>query len=125
VEVLLRTSQTATTRFGACASSQGDPAHRRGHRGVGDHGRATHPSVGATGTHHREPSQLVNELVEAADELILNKTIARYGRFDLLCVDELDYLELDKRGADLLFQVLSDREETASAQLRRDYALLV
>lgn len=29
-------------------------------------------------------AKLVNELVEAADEFILNKTIARYGRFDLL-----------------------------------------
>ena len=33
-------------------------------------------------------SKLVNELVEAADELMLSKTIARYGRVDLLCIDE-------------------------------------
>ncbi|WP_308168470.1 ATP-binding protein [Nonomuraea sp. NEAU-A123] len=62
-------------------------------------------------------AKLVNELVEAADELILNKTIARYRRFDLLCIDELGYMELDKRGADLLFQVLTDREETASVAI--------
>ncbi|MEV4012501.1 IS21-like element helper ATPase IstB [Nonomuraea angiospora] len=62
-------------------------------------------------------ARLVNELVEAADELVLNKTIARYGRVDLLCIDELGYLELDKRGADLLFQVLTDREETASVAI--------
>ncbi|MGP4096415.1 IS21-like element helper ATPase IstB [Nonomuraea sp. KM90] len=61
-------------------------------------------------------AKLVNELVEAADELILNKTIARYRRFDLLCIDELGYMELDKR-ADLLFQVLTDREETASVAI--------
>jgi len=30
-------------------------------------------------------SKLVNELVEAADEKQLSKTIARYGRVDLLC----------------------------------------
>jgi hypothetical protein len=30
-----------------------------------------------------------HELVEAADEKILTKTIARYGRVDLLCIDEL------------------------------------
>jgi DNA replication protein DnaC len=35
---------------------------------------------------------LVNELVEAADEKILAKTIARYGRVDLLCIDELGYM---------------------------------
>ncbi|MDX2918322.1 MULTISPECIES: ATP-binding protein [Streptomyces] len=32
-------------------------------------------------------TKLVNELVEAADEKQLNKTIARYGRVDLLCID--------------------------------------
>jgi DNA replication protein DnaC len=50
-------------------------------------------------------AKLVNELVEAADDLQLNKTIARYGRVDLLCIDELGYMELDRRGAELLFQV--------------------
>lgn len=34
-------------------------------------------------------TKLVNELVEAADEKVLTKTIARYGRVDLLCIDEL------------------------------------
>jgi DNA replication protein DnaC len=33
---------------------------------------------------------------------------------DLLCIDELGYMELDRRGAELLFQVLSDREEKNS-----------
>ncbi|EXU61537.1 hypothetical protein Z951_46775 [Streptomyces sp. PRh5] len=44
----------------------------------------------------------VNELVEAADGKQLNKTIARYGRVDLLCIDELGYRELDRHGAELL-----------------------
>ncbi|CAM5456043.1 hypothetical protein STAFG_3610 [Streptomyces afghaniensis 772] len=34
-------------------------------------------------------TKLVNELVEAADDKQLSKTIARYGRVDLLCIDEL------------------------------------
>jgi DNA replication protein DnaC len=46
-------------------------------------------------------TKLVNELVEAADDMVLNKTIARYGRVDLLCIDELGYMELDRRGAEL------------------------
>jgi DNA replication protein DnaC len=62
-------------------------------------------------------TRLVNELVEAADEKVLAKTIARYGRVDLLCIDELGYMELDKRGADLLFQVLTEREEKASVAI--------
>jgi DNA replication protein DnaC len=57
---------------------------------------------------------LVNELVEAADERTLAKTIGRYARLDLLCCDELGYLHLDPRGAELLFQVITEREERAS-----------
>ncbi|MQA17384.1 MAG: AAA family ATPase [Pseudonocardiaceae bacterium] len=57
---------------------------------------------------------LANELVEAADERALARTIARYGRLDLICLDELGYLHLDPRGAELLFQVLTEREERAS-----------
>jgi DNA replication protein DnaC len=62
-------------------------------------------------------TKLVNELVEAADERQLAKTIARYGRVDLLCIDELGYMQLDRRGAEMLFQVLTERKETASVAI--------
>jgi DNA replication protein DnaC len=62
-------------------------------------------------------AKLVNELVEAADDRQLNKTITRYGRVDLLCIDELGYMELDRRGAELLFQVLTEREEKNSVAI--------
>jgi len=52
-------------------------------------------------------AQLVNELAEAADEKRLSKLIARYGRVDLLLLDELGYVQLDTRGAELLFQILT------------------
>ncbi len=57
---------------------------------------------------------LVNELAEAADDRILTRVVARYGRYDLLLLDELGYLHLDARGAELLFQILTEREEKAS-----------
>ena len=57
---------------------------------------------------------LVNELVEAADDRVLSRTVGRYGRLDLLCLDELGYVHLDPRGAELLFQVITEREERAS-----------
>ena len=57
---------------------------------------------------------LVNELAEAAGERTLSRVIARYGRLDLLCLDEFGYVHLDPRGAELLFQVLTEREERAS-----------
>ncbi|WP_344613893.1 IS21-like element helper ATPase IstB [Dactylosporangium salmoneum] len=67
-------------------------------------------------------TKLVNELVEAADDKMLAKTIARYGRVDLLRIDELGYMELDKRGAELLFQVLTEREEKASVAIASNEA---
>lgn len=54
---------------------------------------------------------------EAADEKQLTKTIARYGRVDLLCIDELGYMELDRCGAELLFQVPTEREEKNSVAI--------
>ncbi|WP_078289829.1 IS21-like element helper ATPase IstB [Mycobacterium sp. D16R24] len=67
-------------------------------------------------------TKLVNELVEAADDMMLTKIIARYGRVDLLCIDELGYMALDKRGAELLFQVLTEREEKASVAIASNEA---
>lgn len=57
---------------------------------------------------------LVNELVEAQDEHTLTRTVSRYGHLDLLLIDELGYLHLDPRGAELLFQVITEREERAT-----------
>ena len=62
-------------------------------------------------------AQLVNELAEAADERRLSRIVARYGRLDLLCLDELGYVQLDTRGSELLFQILTEREEKASVAL--------
>lgn len=59
-------------------------------------------------------AQLVNELVEAADERRLSRIVARYGRLDLLCLDEVGYVQLDARGSELLFQIITEREEKAS-----------
>ena len=53
---------------------------------------------------------------------MLAKTIARYGRVDLLCIDELGYMELDRRGAELLFQVLTEREEKNSIAIASNHA---
>lgn len=57
---------------------------------------------------------LVNELAEAAQNLQLSRVIGRYARIDLLCLDEVGYVSLDPRGAELLFQIITEREERAS-----------
>jgi DNA replication protein DnaC len=60
-------------------------------------------------------AQMVNELVEAADERQLSRVVGRYGRLDLLLLlDELGYVQVDPRGAELLFQIITEREERAS-----------
>lgn len=57
---------------------------------------------------------LVNELVEAREERILQKMLARYCRYEVLILDELGYLPFSQEGAALLFQVLADRHEKGS-----------
>jgi DNA replication protein DnaC len=59
-------------------------------------------------------AQLVNELVEAADDRQLSRVVGRYARLDLLLLDELGYVQIDPRGAELLFQIVTEREERAS-----------
>lgn len=56
-------------------------------------------------------ANLVNDLAEAHNEKRLSRTLHRYARYDLLCIDEFGYLNLDKIGAKLLFQIFTEREE--------------
>ena len=56
----------------------------------------------------------VNSLSAAKNAGTLKQELKRYLKPDLLIVDELGYLPIDKQGADLLFQVLSQRYERGS-----------
>lgn len=98
--------------------TNGQPLCLVGDSGTGKSHLLIGLGIAAAETGHRvryiTAAALVNELVEAADDKTLSRTIARYGRVDLLCLDELGYLELDRRGAELLFQVFTEREERAS-----------
>jgi len=62
-------------------------------------------------------TRLANELAEAQDEKNLTRTINKYGRVDLLLIDEFGYMELDRTGAELLYQVLTEREEKKSVAI--------
>ncbi len=62
-------------------------------------------------------AQLANELAEANDDHKLSRVVARYGRYDLLAIDELGYVHLDQHSAELLFQILTEREERASVAI--------
>jgi DNA replication protein DnaC len=54
---------------------------------------------------------LVNELIEARQERVLQRLIQKYVRCDLLILDELGYIPFSKEGSELLFQVLAERHE--------------
>jgi DNA replication protein DnaC len=62
-------------------------------------------------------AQLVNELAEAVDDRRLSRLVARYDRVELLCLDEFGYVKLDTRGSELLFQILTEREEKSAVAL--------
>jgi DNA replication protein DnaC len=57
---------------------------------------------------------LVNELQEAQDEHQLSRVVRRYAGIELLVLDELGYVQTAASGAELLFQVLAERNEAAS-----------
>jgi len=60
---------------------------------------------------------LVNELLEAQHASQLGRALSRWARYDLVCIDELGYVPLAELGAELLFQVISDRAEKASVMI--------
>jgi hypothetical protein len=47
----------------------------------------------------------------AASPLITSRST---GRLDLLCLDELGYVQIDPRAAEVLFQIITEGEERAS-----------
>lgn len=56
-------------------------------------------------------SFLANSLIEARDAHVLSRLNAHYQKFGVLIIDELDYLPLNKVDAELIFQILSARQE--------------
>jgi DNA replication protein DnaC len=92
---------------------------------IGDSGTGKSHLLIALGAHaaqqgHRVKyvlaAKLANGLVEAADDRQLSKPLPATAEL-ILCLDELGYMELDRRGAELLFQVLTEREETNSVAI--------
>jgi len=57
---------------------------------------------------------LVHELMEAKDERRLLRYQKQMASYDLLIVDELGFVPLSKTGAELLFEVFSQRYERSS-----------
>jgi DNA replication protein DnaC len=66
---------------------------------------------------HTRVVDMINHLTTAQINGLLGKALKTYTRPSLLLLDELGYLPIDKRGADLLFQVVAARYETGSIVL--------
>lgn len=57
---------------------------------------------------------LMNDLQMAQKKLTLSGFLARFAKLDLLVIDELGFLAVDKAAAQLLFQLISDLYEQVS-----------
>jgi DNA replication protein DnaC len=60
---------------------------------------------------------LANELQEAASRKELARVVGRYSRIEVLLLDELGYLALPDGAAELVFQVISERNEKGATIL--------
>lgn len=58
-------------------------------------------------------ASLINELVEAQRNGQLSRALNRWKRWELLAIDEMGYVPLEETGAELLFQVTTERAEKA------------
>lgn len=61
--------------------------------------------------------EVINDLQDAQKSGGLKRALKKYLRPELLVLDEVGYLPIDQKGADLLFQVISQRYERGSIAL--------
>ena len=86
-----------------------------GKHGTGKSHAATMLGIEACRQGHRvrftTAAKLVNELLEAHDQAKVLRILKRLKGYSLLIIDELGYLPFSAKGAQLLFQVFSERYE--------------
>ena len=88
---------SATARKSHIALALGLAACQRGHR-----------------VRFTTAAALISEMIEARDEKHLQRFQKQLAPYELLIVDELGYVPLSKTGAELLFEIFSQRYERAS-----------
>jgi DNA replication protein DnaC len=95
--------------------AKAEPVIFLGEPGTGKTHLATALGVAAAGegrsVRFTTAGRLTTELVEAKDAHQLGRLVGRYARADLLILDEFGYLPFSRNDAELLFQVLSERQE--------------
>lgn len=70
----------------------------------------------------RRAADLVRDLREACDQKTLSRLHKRYGKCELLILDELGFVPFDRSGGELLFNLLADRYETSSTLVTTNLA---
>ena len=115
----------SATQIGSLATGsyldKGEPVLFLGDCGTGKTHLATGLCIAACRQRRRvrftTASGLVNELLESQQGHQLGRALARWTRYDLICIDELGYVPLVELGAELLFQVISERAERATVMI--------
>ena len=69
---------------------------------------------GGEGEHAGTAAALVHELMDARDERRLLRLQKQFANHKLLIIDELGFVPLSKTGAELLFELFSQRYERAA-----------
>lgn len=59
-------------------------------------------------------NKMIEKMKRASNKGLLERTMAIYSRPRLLVIDEIGYLPLDREGANLFFQIVSNRYEKSS-----------
>lgn len=95
-----------------------EPVLLIGDCGTGKTHLATALCVAACGQKRRvrftTAAALVNELVEAQRGAQLSRALGRWLRYEVIAIDEVGYVPMAELGAELLFQVITDRTEKAA-----------
>ncbi len=69
--------------------------------------------------------ELLLRLRTAYEKGTLERVLNRYARYDVLIIDEIGYLAIQKQESDLFFQLLACAMNTALRSLRRTLSHLV
>lgn len=59
-------------------------------------------------------AELVNDLIEARQKNEVSRAVNRWTRYELIVLDEMCYVAMPERAAELLFQVIAGRAERAA-----------
>jgi DNA replication protein DnaC len=64
--------------------------------------------------YYTSAASLVQELLRAKQDLILNQMIKRLDKYEVLLIDDISYIPFERSETDVLFQLLSERYEMRS-----------